>query len=360
MMTRRTILKGLAISGLSTLGLSNSSFAAFQNNPMSNKETKIFDPADGFGPITDVFILTDATVTKRDNRWWMYLAGRAQNRESIELFSASLPVGAPLSPGGWTLTTNQTDKTRIADLAGHEASKAWDLKGGRHCPSYVKGWDPIRRAAVERIYYAGGAGQVWGPYTIGYLEWNGTRWVDQVTPVFVANEEWEHGSVYEPNLIYHDGKWKMWYVAGSNQEDYIVQSYSESVDGRTNWSKHQIFFPPEEKVFDFCVIQTKQGFEAVFARVFLGKGAPLATTGLWWCQAKSPSSKIGDWSKPVQIMGMSDSPWHLGGPWKPSVQYDEKDANKMFVFFDGLYPRKEPAPFPFVFTLGCLELQRPS
>jgi len=111
--------------------------------------------------------------------------------------------------------------TKIADLADHEASNAWDLKGGRHCPSYVKGWDPTRRAEVERIYYAGGAANVWGPYTIGYLEWNGTKWVDQSAPVFVANEEWEHGSVYEPNLIYNDGKWKMWYVAGSNQEDYF-------------------------------------------------------------------------------------------------------------------------------------------
>jgi len=183
--------------------------------------------------------------------------------------------------------------------------------------------------------------------------------VDQSSPVFVANEDWEHGSVYEPNLIYHDGKWKMWYVAGSNQEDYLIQGYSESVDGRTNWTKHQIFFPAEEKVFDFCVLKTKQGYEAVFSRVFLGKGVPLATTGLWWCQSKTPSAKISDWSKPVQIMGMSNSPWHLGGPWKPSLQYDNSDPNRMFVFFDGLYPRKDPAPFPFVFTLGCLELTRP-
>lgn len=29
----------------------------------------------------------------------------------------------------------------------------------------------------------------------------------------------EHSSVYEPNLVYHDGKWKMSYVAGSNRED---------------------------------------------------------------------------------------------------------------------------------------------
>ncbi|HVI80955.1 MAG TPA: hypothetical protein VM715_22955, partial [Candidatus Acidoferrum sp.] len=64
---------------------------------------------------------------------------------------------------------------------------------------------------VERIYYAGGAEQVWGPYTIGYLEWDGTGWVDQHRPVFNPEEEWEHGSVYEPNLVYADGKWKMWY-----------------------------------------------------------------------------------------------------------------------------------------------------
>ena len=40
------------------------------------------------------------------------------------------------------------------------------------------------------------------------------KWVDQSTPA-LTNEDWEHGSVYEPNLIYHGSKWKMWYVAGS-------------------------------------------------------------------------------------------------------------------------------------------------
>jgi hypothetical protein len=46
--------------------------------------------------------------------------------------------------------------------------------------------------------------------------------MDKVSPVFTATEAWEHGGVYEPNLIYHDGKWKMWYVAGSNHEDYLA------------------------------------------------------------------------------------------------------------------------------------------
>jgi hypothetical protein len=69
-------------------------------------------------------------------------------------------------------------------------------------------------------------------------EWNGDTWEDRPAPAFAANEEWEHGSVYEPNLIYHDGKWKMWYVAGSNQENCLVHGYAESEDGCGGWSKH--------------------------------------------------------------------------------------------------------------------------
>ena len=137
-------------------------------------------------------------------------------------------------------------------MSGHQNSKAWDLKGGRHCPAYVRGWDPQRKAWVERIYYAGGASDVWGPYTIGYLEWDGDQWVDQPAPAFTANEDWERGSVYEPNLIYHDGKWKMWYVAGSNQEDYIVHGYSESPDGRTVEQAPDLFRPRGEGLRLLC------------------------------------------------------------------------------------------------------------
>ena len=358
MVSRRSMSKGLIFSAFSAVCMSDLSFPKLQKKIMQGTETKIFDPADGFAPLTDTFILTDASVVKRGNRWWMYLAGRALNRASIELFSASLPEGAPLAAKGWKLTSQSGDHTKIADLAGHESSKAWDLNGGRHCPSYVRGWDPQRKTWVERIYYAGGATNVWGPYSIGYLEWDGHKWVDQSTPAFTANEDWEHGSVYEPNLIYHDGKWKMWYVAGSNQEDYIVQGYSESVDGRSGWSKHQVFIAPEEKVFDFCVIQSKSGYEAVFSRVMLGKQLPAAPAGLWWCEAKAPSSRFSDWSKPVQIMNAEDRGWH-SGPWKPSLLYGETDSTKMFVFFDGLYPKKDAGPFPYVFTLGCLEIDRP-
>jgi hypothetical protein len=320
------------------------------------KATKIFDPVDGYAPLTDPLIVTDSTVAKRGNRWWMFLAGKVNGREGIQLFSAVLPEDAPLAATGWTLIPDRDRADRAAMLAGQETSKAWDLKGGRHCPSYVKGWDPDREAWVERIYYAGGADSLWGPYTIGYLEWDGTRWVEQPSPVFVANEPWERGSVYEPNLIYADGKWKLWYVAGSNQEDYLVQGFAESSDGRSDWTKHQVFFTAEEKVFDFCVVARPEGFEAVFSRVWLAQTPPPERTGLWWCHAAKPLSNPSDWSPPVQIMTAEDCGWH-GGPWKPSVQYEETNPNRMFVFFDGLRTKKEPGAFGFQFTLGCLEVE---
>ena len=124
---------------------------------------------------------------------------------------------------------------------------------------------------MERIYYAGAAENLWGPYTIGFLEWDGEQWIDQPEPAFAANEDWEHGSVYEPNLIYHDGKWKMWYVAGSNHEDYLVHGYAESDEGRHRLERARVFAPPELKMFDFCVRQRGTGFDAIFARVWVGK-----------------------------------------------------------------------------------------
>lgn len=326
----------------------------------SSKETKIFDPADGFGGLTNLAEVTDSTLAKRGDRWWMYLAGTLVGQEGVHLFSASLPEGAKLATTGWRLTGDPADGTKVGLLAGQEKSKPWDLRGGRHCPCYVRGWDPARGAWVERIYYAGGAENLWGPYTIGFLEWEDGVWMDQSAPVFVANEEWERGSVYEPNVIYHDGKWKMWFVAGSNLDDYLVQGYAESADGRTDWSKHKIFCAAKEKMFDFCVTKSPQGdaWEAVFSRVWVAKSPAPQETGLWWCSAKTPSSNLADWSEPVQIMKAEDRGWRTG-PWRPCVRYGEDDDRRMFIFFDGSYMTKEETDFPFVFTLGCLEIDRP-
>jgi hypothetical protein len=325
---------------------------------MNPLETKIFDPADGFEPITDLAEITDATVTKRGDQWWLYAAGQMVGRIETELFGASLLPGEPLGAKGWRLTTQPDNVTRIAPLASQNLSGAWDGRGGRHCPSYVRGWDPRVGKWVERIYYAGAAENLWGPYTIGCLEWNDIKWTNEPQPVFAAKETWERGSVYEPNLIYADGKWKMWYVAGSNQEDYIVQGYVESADGRSGWSERRIFAPAEAKMFDFCVAKTKWGYEAVFSKVCLGKTTPPPDTGLWWCQADIPSYDFSKWSRPRQIMTAEDRGWHTG-PWKPSFQYAETMPQRMVVFFDGIYKTAPSGPFPYAFTLGCLETDRP-
>ena len=314
------------------------------------KHTTIFDDGKGYGPITNLQTFTDCTVVKRENQWWMFAAGEEKTQPEINLFSASLPIGSPLSAEGWTITPNDADASKPALLADKSRSYQWDGKGGRHCPSYVKGFDPHTNQWVERIYYAGAVQSYQGPYSIGYVEWDGKRWIDQSAPVFTANEEWEHGSVYEPNLIYHAGRWKMWYVAGANQDDYLVQGYAESPDGRTHWSQHQIVFPAEEKVFDFCVIAAHGGYEAVFARVNL-TNADRPQTGLWWCQASTPSPDMANWSKPVRL---SDP-----GPWKPVLCYSEVEPKRMFVFCDGVYLNTSGEGSPIYFTLNCLQVERP-
>jgi hypothetical protein len=315
------------------------------------RETCVFNPADGFAPLTDPCEVTDPTVFMRDGRWWMCVATEVAGRPGIQLGTASLAPGAPLSATGWALTPDPGDPHRIAVLP-QVRSAAWDLKGGRHCPSYAKGRDPHANREVERIYYAGGAEHLWGPYTIGYLEWDGESWGDQPEPAFVATEPWERGSVYEPNVVYADGKWRLWYVAGSNHEDYLVHGYAESEDGRTNWSAHAIFAPPEMKMFDFRPLAVEGGYEAVFARVSL-RGTPSPEAGLWWCRCARPSANLPDWSEPVQIMTAADRGWHAG-PWKPSIAYDDRGRKgELFVFFSGAYSRYDGSPFPFAFTLGC-------
>jgi hypothetical protein len=159
--------------------------------------------------------------------------------------------------------------------------------------------------------------------------------------------------------VYHDGKWKMWYVAGSNHEDYLVHGYSESADGRTSWSQHAVFAAAETKMFDFCVRQRDSGFEAAFSRVWMGRGEMPPETGLWWCRAKNPSGALPDWGEPIQIMAGEDRGWHAG-PWKPSLQFANDTGRRAFVFFDGMYRTADSGPFPFVFTLGCAEVELPA
>jgi hypothetical protein len=54
-------------------------------------------------------------------------------------------------------------------------------------------------------------------------------------------------------------------------------------------------------------------------------------------------------------MSAADRGWH-SGPWKPSLQFDEQNPARALVFFNGLYHTNDPGPFPFAFTLGCMEI----
>jgi hypothetical protein len=319
------------------------------------KESKIFDPREGSTGSTGAEVL-DPSVVKRGDQWWMVLAGQAHGFGPPQIFSASLAPGVPLSSSGWTLTRTGADD--VAPLVPESRPGAWDGDGGRHCPSYVKGWDPHAGRWVERIYYAGAREYIWGPYTIGYVEWDGAQWVEHENPVFLATEEWERGSVYEPNLIYHDGKWKMWYVAGANRDDYLVHGYAESADGR-EWGRHALFAPAEMKMFDFCVRRRGQGFVAVFSRVWVAQSPAPTETGLWLCTCDTPSGALADWSESVQIMTAEDRGWH-SGPFKPSLAFDEQNPLHAFVFFAGSYRTSDPGPFPFAFTCGCVELELPA
>jgi hypothetical protein len=325
------------------------------HNPHFLRECKVFDPRDPTAAAYGSDLL-DATFMLRDKKWLMFLAGQSGGCGATDLYSAYLPEGAPLSAVGWK--PHRDGAGQLMPLSQRSRSSPWDGKGGRHCPSYVKGWDPEKKAWVERIYYAGAAENLWGPYTIGFLEWDGEQWQDQADPAFVANEDWEHRSVYEPNLIYHDDEWKMWYVAGSNHEDYLVHGYSESANGRTGWSRHAVFADPEMKMFDFSVRQREGGFEAVFARVWMGRGEMPPETGLWWCHTHKPSGTLSEWSEPVQIMTGEDRGWHAG-PWKPSLQFASETGRRGLVFFDGSYRTTDSGPFPFAFTLGCAEVELP-
>ena len=60
----------------------------------------------------------------------------------------------------------------------------------------------------------------------------------------------------------------------------------------------------------------------------------------------------------MQIMTAEDRGWH-SGPWKPSFQLDDPNSHRAFVFFDGVYHTGGRGPFPFAFTLGCLEVDLP-
>jgi len=124
---------------------------------LSGTEVKIFDPHDASMNLAGAEVL-DPTVVKRANQWWMYLAGQAHGYGSTDIYSASLPPEAPLSSTGWILT--RTPAEDLQAVAPRNLSRPWDGKGGRHCPSFVKGMgcskEAVGRAMREQRRIFGG------------------------------------------------------------------------------------------------------------------------------------------------------------------------------------------------------------
>ncbi|MCL4417932.1 MAG: C39 family peptidase, partial [Actinobacteria bacterium] len=127
---------------------------------------------------------------------------------------------------GWTSTINSD---AWAD------SNAWD-KGG-----IARGISVLFKDGTYHLWYAGTNDSNLTQYPfwrIGYAtSTDGIHWTKQNNgnPVIIPTKSWEINNVAYPNVIYENGKYKMWYAASyGDMGTQIV--YATSTDG-INWDK---------------------------------------------------------------------------------------------------------------------------
>ena len=82
--------------------------------------TKVFDPARGFAELTNVVELTDATLARRGDRWWMYLLLASSERSAAwDLRGGRLPGVCPgLRSGPWHLDRAHLLRRRVRESVG--------------------------------------------------------------------------------------------------------------------------------------------------------------------------------------------------------------------------------------------------
>jgi len=97
------------------------------------RESKIFDPADGFAPLVDPVEVTDPTIFHRGSRWWMCVATEVADRPGIQRATASLADGAPLAATGWRLRADGTDPPRIAAGTRGRGSRRCSMRAPTAC-----------------------------------------------------------------------------------------------------------------------------------------------------------------------------------------------------------------------------------
>ena len=118
---------------------------------------------------------------------------------------------------------------------------------------------------------------------------------------------------------------------------------------------------PEMKMFDFCVRQRGDSFDAIFARVWLGGGARACVKpdcGGAGHGTHRASSRTG--AQPTSDHDGGRSRLALG-PMEAIVSIRSTKLEPAHLYSStGLIERSDPGPFPFAFTVGCLEIDLPA
>lgn len=330
----------------------------------------------GFRPVTNLLGVGDPDVHQIDGQWRMFFGG-FHTGFANNLFSASLPPGAPLSSNEWNITTTIARPRRAAALIDQPPKGSWDAKG-LHTPSYVVGKCPVGDdtwAESERIYYAGrNSGSIIDnkrPISIGVLERCNGSWFRHPDPVLTGTREFP--SVLEPKVRYFAGKWRIWYaatprVAGKSTRPIYEIRYVESADGIRDWTEPTILFSTKEAYFDTVVTDFDDYFGAVVCRSGnLASRLNFPPQGLWWMTSATPSGNRQDWScEPLELLraDMNSENWYANGVLGPSVQHE---YGTTYVFFTGInretsWPKLAlhrlaagklpPFPAPFYLSIG--------
>lgn len=290
----------------------------------------VFGGADGLGiaHLRNMANVADPSVARRDGGYWMVLGALDPATHVIDLFSAE----SARATDGWRIVTEPDDPTLARRIAGRPAPDGWDATG-YHCPSYVAG---VGRDGepVERIYYASSATwSFYGPYQIGFLEWDGQSWRRHPEPVFGAARPWEPGTVLEPHVRYADGHWLMHYTAGIGADvPRAATALVASADGIGDW--HPIGAPEPDRFDTFAV-----GDLDIVARHPLN-GVFTDDDGLWLVTQENSR----------QILRTVDgTDWHALGAWKPTALVA---GGELVVFCTAMgLPSAGPVP---LFGIGCV------
>ena len=292
----------------------------------------IFGGADGLGiaHLRNMANVADPSVLQQDGAYWMVLGALDPAAHVIDLYGAR----ATHPTDDWRIVTEADDPTLARRIVARPEPGGWDATG-YHCPTHAAGLDADGQP-VNRIYYASSATwSLYGPYRIGFLQWDGQTWRRHPEPVFTATRPWELGTVLEPHVRYADGRWLMHYTAGIGEGSPRSSSaLVASANGVTGWRP---IGTPEADRFDTFALP---GLEIV-ARHPLD-GAFTEDDGLWLTHRQSSQ----------QILRTVDGAgWHALGAWKPTALVAGDDL----VVFCTVLGQPSTGPVP-LFGIGCVRV----